>query len=171
MTLRLLALAVSITLWIAAPASATTVDANWFSNGSGSGVIDPPGPTGPERLRLQGSFNVGFHEGTVVLPFAATWTIEALIRNDSQFDIPSEFVEIRIDGVLVETLFNTPLGAGQPFEHQITGDSFDYRFDFSSPSVDEGSHLIVQRGTVTAAAEPALLALLASAAAALSRRR
>ena len=31
----------------------------------------------------------------------------------------------------------------------IMGDGFNYRFEFSSPSTDFGSHLIVERGTVS----------------------
>lgn len=143
------------------------VDADWFSNTTTvSNVVDPPGPTGPERLRLAGGFNTGFVEGTVMLPFVDTWTIATSIQTDGQFDIPTEFVRIFIDdftpGNHVAQFDNTPLNTLYPFAHVITADSFDYRFEFSSPSLDFGSHLIVERGTVSnEIPEPGALGLLA----------
>ena len=148
-------------------ANAIVVDANWFSNANTvQNVLDPPGPTGPERLRLQGGFLSGSVEGTVALPFADKWTISTPIQTDGQFAIPAEFVRIFIDdftpGNHVGEFFNTPTSTLYQFSHMIMGNSFNYRFEFSSTSTDFGSHLIVERGTVfTAAPEPGTLALFA----------
>lgn len=151
-----------------ATAKATIIDANWFSNATTvQNVVDPPGVMGPERLRLAGGFTSGFVEGTVMLPALDTWTIATPIQTDGQFDLPTEFVRIFIDdftpGNHVAEFFNTPLATLYQFTHTITGSGFDYRFEFSSPSTDFGSHLIVERGTVAAVQvpEPHTLALFA----------
>lgn len=148
-------------------ASATVIPANWISNATTIvNVVDPIFPGQPlERLRLEGGFLTGSVEGTVVLPSVATWTIEADIRTDGQFDLPAEFVKIFIDdfatGNEVATFFNTPTSTTYFFSHSFTGDSFNYRFEFDSPSTDFGSHLIVGPGTVSMPmAEPGTLAIL-----------
>ena len=152
--------------------SATTVPANWWSNQTSvSGVIDPPGPNGPERLRLAGGFTFGSIEGTVVLPFLDDWTIRTDIGTDGNFNIPSEYVDIFIDGVFEARYFNTPLSTIYQFEHNFNGDHFDYRFEFSSPSTDEGAHLGVGRGTVTNVPEPASIMLALFVLSLPSRRR
>ena len=137
-------------------AAAEVIPTNWFSNQTNSqNVIDPPFLERPlERLRLQDGFNAGFIEGVVSLPFVDTWQINTHISTDGNFDLPTEFVEVRIDGVLVGTFFNTPLDTTYSFLHSITGDSFSYRFDFSSPSTDEGAHLIVTAGFITSSSIP-----------------
>jgi len=143
----------------------TIVPTDWFSNSTTVfQVVDPVGSSGPERFRLQGGFTSGFAEGLVLLPFLADWTIESIIRTDGQFDLPDEFVKIFINdlttGNEVAEFFNTPTATSKLFSHTITGDQFTFRFEFESPSsTNEGSHLIVQRGTVTAVPEPATLAL------------
>jgi len=149
-------------------ASATVIGTDWFSNQTNfQNVIDPPFPgQPPERLRLQGGFNTGFIEGVVSLPFVDTWQIDSEVTTDGQFDLPSEFVEVRIDGNLIQTFFNTPLATVSPLQFSINGDSFTYRFDFSSPSTDVGSHLIVEEGFATSSVapvpEPSTMILLGS---------
>lgn len=126
------------------------VDANWWSNqASFSHVVDPPGPNGPQRVRLQGGYHTGYIEGTVLLPSNETWRIDMSVTTDSQFNLPTEFVKVHIDNVLVQTYFNSPLGTVYNFQHVFAGNQFAYRFDFSSPNTNEGSHLVVGRGTVT----------------------
>jgi len=156
----------------------TIVPTDWFSNTTSLlNIIDPPGTSGPERFRLQGGFTSGFAEGLVLLPFAADWTITSIIRTDGQFDLPGEFVKIFIDdfttGNEVAEFFNTPLATSHVFSHSFTGDQFAFRFEFDSPSTNEGSHLIVQPGTVSTVPEPATLALfgLGLVALGVARRR
>jgi hypothetical protein len=144
------------------PALAVVVPANWISNATTIvNVVDPFWlglPT--ERLRLQGGFTSGYVEGAVALPFVDSWTISAEVRTDTNFDIPTEFVKIFIDGVLQAQIFNTPQSTTYLFQHGLVGDQFTYRFEFDSPSIDEGSHLIVRVGTVfTTIAEPTALGL------------
>jgi len=138
------------------------VDADWWSNQTTvQNIVDPPGPNGPERLRLAGGFLTGFIEGTVLLPNNQTWRIDTTIGTDGQFNLPTEFVEVFIDGVSEGKFFNTPLSTIYDFQYTFLGDSFDYRFEFSSPSTDFGAHLIVGRGTVTNVPEPSSFVLLA----------
>jgi hypothetical protein len=140
----------------AAQANAVTVDANWWSNRTlSAGVLDPPGPNGPERIRLAQGHFTGFATGTVLLPSNQAWQIDAIITTDSQFNLPTEYVDIFINNNFEQRIFNTPLGTQYGFQHVFAGNQFSYRFEFSSPSNNEGSHLVVGRGTVTAIPEPA----------------
>jgi hypothetical protein len=153
-------------------ANATIVPANWWSNRtSASGVVDPPGPNGPERIRLAQGSLAGFAAGTVYLPSNQNWQINTIITTDSQFNIPSEYVDVFINSVFQQRFFNTPLGTVYPFQRTISGSQFDYRFEFSSPSADFGSHLIVGRGTVSSVPEPSALLLSAGCLMVLFRRR
>ena len=145
-------------------AGATTIDTNWFSNAtSNTNVIDPPfmGQP-PERLRLQGGAMSGFIEGTVFLPFSDTWTIETTVFADTDpARDPNEFVKIFIDGIELAQFFNTPAGMIFPFSTDITGDHFDYRFEFMSGTAIEDQHMIVGVGTASVPMpEPGALAIL-----------
>jgi len=127
-----------------AAASADDYDANFFSD--------------PQFERSGEDFSIimcGCHDITILTQDGNT---------DGQFDLPDEFVKIFINdlttGNEVAEFFNTPTATSKLFSHTITGDQFTFRFEFESPSsTNEGSHLIVQRGTVTAVPEPATLAL------------
>jgi hypothetical protein len=142
----------------AASANATVVPANWWSDRtSSSGVVDPPGPNGPERLRFTQGSLVGFAEGTVYLPSNQNWRINTIVTTDSQYNIPSEYVDVFINSVFQQRFFNTPLGTVYPFQRTISGSQFNYRFEFSSPSTNFGSHLVVGRGTVSSVPEPSVL--------------
>jgi hypothetical protein len=153
-------------------ANATVVPANWWSNRtSSSGVVDPPGANGPERIRLAHGSLVGFAAGTVYLPSSQSWQINTIITTDSQHNIPSEYVDVFINSAFQQRFFNTPLGTVYPFQHTISGSQFDYRFEFSSPSADFGSHLVVGRGTVSSVPEPSALLLSAGCLMILFRRR
>lgn len=93
------------------------------------------------------------------------WTISATIRTDGQFDIPTEYVRIFIDdftmGSHVAEFLNTPSATSYFFSHSITGDQFNYRFEFFSPEIREDAHLIVGRGTVASPMpEPGTLAIV-----------
>jgi hypothetical protein len=168
--IRSFALAVTVAILTpgALTAEATVIDTNWGTNATSIvNVVDAStdGVAPTDRLRLQGGFLTGSLQGTVTLPFVANWTIEADINTDGQNNLPTEFVNIFIDdftaGNEVATFFNTPVATTYPFSYSFTGDSFDFRFEFDSPSIDFGSHLIVEAGTVTAAMpESGSLALL-----------
>ena len=66
-------------------------------------------------------------------------------------------MDIFFDNVFVQRVFNTPLETIYDIRHQITGNQFVYRFEFDSPRTNEGSHLIVGRGTATSVPEPSAL--------------
>jgi hypothetical protein len=170
----MLVLGLTLTVVEHGRAIAVVVDANWWSNSTSSaGVWDPPGPNGPERVRLVAGATTGFIEGTVSLPSNLTWTLSAPIGTDGQFNLPTEYVDFYINNVFQQRFFNTPLSTLYTFTHVFTGNQFTYRMEMSSPSTNGGAHLIVGRGTVTSVPESSLgiVVLAASSLALASSRR
>ena len=91
------------TLSCVSQAAATVIDTNWFSNATSNvNIIDPPFPgQPPERLRLQNGSTSGSIEGTVLLPFSDTWTINTAFFADESPGDPMEFIKIFINSVEV----------------------------------------------------------------------
>jgi hypothetical protein len=75
---------------------------------------------------------------------------------------PNDFVDILIDGSVVGTVFNTPASAVFDIQHQITGSSFDYRFEFTSSNTFFDLHQIVNAGTASPVPLPSAIWLFGS---------
>ena len=138
--------------WLfAGSASATDVDADWWSNRtSATGVYEFH--TNSEGLRLAEGFTAGVAEGSVSLPFSDTWTINFVAHTDESDVHETESIKTYINNVLVNETFNTPVNTIINFDHQITGSSFDYRFEFSSPSALYYEHMVMDAATVSSSA-------------------
>ncbi len=121
---------------------------NWWTNQTAvSNVQQAANP--PERVQL-GGFTTGNIEGTVNLPQNAIWNIEFTVSvNDSPGSDPNDSVNILIDGVLVVNVPNNPPGENILVQQQITGNSFTYRFEFTSSNATADLHQIINAGSAT----------------------
>lgn len=141
---------------------AATVPTNWWSNQtSASNVIEALSPASfPERVRL-GNATSGFIEGSVSLPQSGRWEISLIAAADEDPGrSPDDYLELYIDSILVGRVFNTPASEQFPFTPEITGNSFDYRFEFTSSNATDHLHLQVLAGSATLVPEPSSAALL-----------
>lgn len=130
-------------------ARATVINTDWISNATSNTNIVEGVFAGSERPRL-GNFTSGSIEGTVLLPFFDTWTINTLIRSDeSPSRDPSDTVTVFIDNVQLGVFSNTPASVDFPFAAMITGSQFDYRFEFLSGNAVEVAHMLVLNGTAS----------------------
>jgi len=144
-------------------AEATIIDTNWWSNRTSflNTIEADISFAGPERIRL-GNFTNGFLEGTVSLPSVDIWDIDFQASYDSELGSDTtDFVNILINGSLVGTFNNDQV---YDVSSQVTGSSFDYRFEFTSSNNKRFLHQVVEAGTATTAApipEPSTWLLLA----------
>ena len=151
-------------LGVSHQAEAASISTNWWSNQTSASNVKEANPifSGPERVRLD-NFTDGFIEGTVVLPQVAIWNIDFSVGADeSSIRDPNDFVDILIDGSLLDKFFNTPDSAVFDIQHQITGSSFDYRFEFTSSNTTFHLHQIVNAGTASTVPVPATIWLFGS---------
>lgn len=158
----------------ASPDVAQALPTNWWTNRTTvSNVVEFVGSTVPgEALRLEEGFNTGMLEGTVVLPSDDEWRILLSIQTDESVAIPSEYVDVFVNGDFVTRVNNQPALTNYTFAYTIDGSSFDYAFEFYSPSTFYNQHLKVLPGEVVVP-EPGTIGLVAAGLAGLvaSQRR
>lgn len=145
--------------------NATTISTDWWSNRTDESNIREIYAINFERIRLD-NFTSGFIEGTVILPFASNWEIEFAVHSDeSLFRDPNDSIDIYIDGLLIETVLNTPVSTIFDIQYLINGSSFDYRFDFISSNSIYHLHPRINEGSISAPSAvptPAVVWLLGS---------
>lgn len=127
------------------PAHAIAVPTNWWSNQTSSADVNE---FGPEGVRLWNAYT-GYIEGTVALPQWGVWDIAFRAHTDETADLPSEYIRVFVNNTLVQEIYNTPPKTHFQFDHLIAGDSFQYRFEFSSPRRSYDSHMVMDPGSVT----------------------
>ena len=88
-------------------------------------------------------------EGTVSLPSSQKWTLHFYARTDGDVNLPSEYINLYINGALIDKVFNTPPNKFTPYSVEFTGDELTYRFEFSSPSTTFTDHMLVLDGIVS----------------------
>ncbi len=117
----------------------------WWSNRTfAENVYDPDG----ESVRL-GDYYSGEIRGKVFLPQWGNWKIIYGARTDETWDIPSEYIDIYINGSYINRIFNTgpTFSTVYLFDHSITGNDFTYQFLLSSPDNIYHHHLIITAGS------------------------
>ncbi len=128
---------------------AARISADWWSGQTSSlNVIEPPSMTGGVRLADRMSGNV---EGTIALPSDANWKVRFSVQTDREFEVVNEFVRVFVNDELVRQVFNAPRGERIEWEYAVSGDRFDYRFDFRSSLDVLDAHLVVLPAEVTCA--------------------
>jgi acetyltransferase-like isoleucine patch superfamily enzyme len=130
------------------PVLAQTVPINWISNSTGSSNVSNYSVDG-ENVRLQNAFD-GYIEGSVLLPYDTSWDINFTVQTDGNYQSQAEYVNIYINSIHIDTVYNYPLSTFYPIAHTIDGDSFTYRLDFHSPFYPYHAHLHVKNGTIEA---------------------
>jgi hypothetical protein len=133
-----------------------TIPANWWSNQTSSSAVYQPSP---EHLRLHTAYS-GYCEGVVNLPRSDAWRIDFDFWTDETHVSTAQFVDVFVDSVFVNRVYDSPQNYEYRFSHLVTGSQFGYRFDFTSDSSGFDTHLEVYPGFVTAVPEPCTLALL-----------
>ena len=89
----------------------------------------------------------GFGEGEITLPSRGTWNIALQIGTDESLTRdPNDSVEVFINGSSRGTFLNTPHAVFHLVTATVEGDSFTYRFDFSSGNSTDHLHMIVAAG-------------------------
>jgi hypothetical protein len=116
----------------------------WSSRRESEGVVNQVGNVATQSVRLGNSYE-GFIEGTMKLPASesGSWTIQFRAQSDCEASRPTENVRVYIDGVLVDVFHNSPSCALFSADYAVSGPSFDYRFEFESPSDVFHDHLVV----------------------------
>ena len=135
---------VLITVFFFSQAHAITLPTDWWSNQTTSSNVYNPG--GGEGVRL-GNFYTGYIEGDVGLGGIGNWDIQFNWWTDETYAYDTEYIKVFINSDLINTMYNSPAGTGlQQFYHSISGDSFSYRFEFSSPSSINHHHMVMSQG-------------------------
>lgn len=132
--------------------SSSIIDTNWWSNRtSWQNVIDPlwGTPVITERVRLS-TYTTGYIEGTVPLSQIGDWNVNFLVHADTDIRRdPADFTDVFINGRFMKRVFNDPAWSSTEIRATVSGNDFDYRFEFKSGSTNTGLHQIVGRGTAT----------------------
>jgi hypothetical protein len=124
-----------------APSIAQT---DWWANQTAVTDVQQVGTS--EQVQLDSALT-GNIEGTVALPENAVWIIQFTVTaNSDPSSDPTDSVDILIDGALVATVVNNPPGDAIDVQHQITGDTFDYRFEFTSSNATANLHQVINEG-------------------------
>ena len=84
------------------------------------------------------------------LPANDTWLISFSVATDEDLTRdPTDTLAVYINEVLVGSFANDPGASTFPINHAVQGDSFTYRFEFSSGNSTNHLHMRVNSGTAT----------------------
>ena len=156
-----LALIAGAALATATEAATFAVDISWWDNKTDWSTVYSPYWG---AVRLDNGYS-GYVEGTVSLPHAGTWEILLRGATDETYYNAQDSLKAYIDGALVFEENNThPTGTNRVFEYAwtVTGDSFTYRFDFTSKASEYWSHMLMYKGQATLVPLPAAAWLFGS---------
>jgi len=135
-------------LGISCPVEATVLDW-WDSHNSQQNMYEVTSVLGVDGVRLHSS-TTGFILGTVNLASSNTWDLNFSVRTDeSPSRDPNDAVEIFINDLSIKTVFNDPMEHIHYINYQITGNSFDFKFQFNSSNAIYHLHQWVENGEAT----------------------
>jgi len=144
---------------------AVPIASNWWSNQTSSLNLFNDIANSFESPRL-GNFNSGFIEGSLSLPSLGQWKVPVVVATDEDLiRDPNDFVDVFINGILLGKGFNSPASSEIAFDTVISGDSFTYRFEFTSSNSVFHLHESIFPSVITSVApvpEPSTILLLGS---------
>ena len=134
-----------------------TISVDWWRDRASSNYVVEFGGH-KESVRLAGGSHSGVIEGTITLPRNQRWTLHFQTGTDESVNLPSEFVDMYVNGEFVGRVFNTPPRTFRPLTVEFTGDELNYRFEFSSPSTTFTDHMLIWDGIVSPGVNDGLVA-------------